>query len=412
MSAAISTNPQDYYLDELSRITREIVKESGNGDCIYRGEPETYDEEPLYGKVSSTLYRMAPDSFDSGKLKLLDEQENIIKELNTYLPAYKQKIGFEIWTELQHYGTETNLIDFSSDYHIALFFACNGSHDKDGRVIILKRTESTNQKYQIKRPRGPENRVLAQKSIFAQPPKGYLDFDDYAIVSVPANLKQWFLIHLRKIQYISTQSIFNDIHGFMRHRALRLSPRARMPREIGLEIMVELPEREPFDEDAKKKLFSAIEHHTSGLQFAPYDASFYTELSCCYFLLDDINRAIETLSKAIWAEPDYESAYYFRAHCFTVQRETEHTMADLKTVIDFDSELAGKAYYRRGIELLHSENWEAAKSDLIAAAAKGKNIRIQFAENYKSISEYNQQFGVKLPQDIAAILQPVQALLM
>ena len=408
MSTPYSTNPQDYYLDGLSEIMHEIVKKSGNGDCIYRGEPETYDEEPFCGRVSSTLYRMAPDSFDSGKWKLLDEQEKIIKELDCYLPAYKQKKGFEIWTELQHYGTETNLIDFTTDYHIALFFACNGSHDKDGRVIIFKRTESINQKYYIERPHSPENRVLAQKSIFTQPPKGYLDFDDYAIVSVPANLKQWILIHLRKFQDISTQSVFNDIHGFIRHRALRLSPKARMPREIGLRIMVEVPERDPVDEEAKKQLLSAIEHHTSGLQYAPYDASFYTELSYCYFLLDDISRAIETLSKAIWAEPDYASAYYLRARCYTVQRDNEHTMADLKTVIDFDSKLAGKAYYRRGIEMLHSENWQAAKSDFIAANAKLMHIRFQFAVEYHSVSYYEHVSGVKLPKDISELLQPEQ----
>ncbi|MDE0184114.1 MAG: FRG domain-containing protein [Candidatus Poribacteria bacterium] len=408
MSTPQSTNPQDYYLDGLSEIIREIVEKSGNGACIFRGEPETYDDEPFCGKVSSTLYRMAPNSFDSGKLELAYEQDKIINELNSYLPVPKQNKGFEIWTELQHYGTETNLIDFTTDYHIALFFACNGSHDKDGRVIIFSRTDSINQKYHIKRPHSPENRVLAQKSIFAQPPKGYLDFGDYTIVSVPANLKQWFLIHLRKFQDVSTQSVYNDIHGFIRHRTLRLSPTARIPRETGLKIMIEVPERDPVDEEAKKKLLLAIKHHTSGLQYAPYDASFYTELSYCYFLLDDISRAIETLSKAIWADPNYESAYYMRARCYTVQRDNEHALADLKTVIDFDSKLAGKAHYRRGMELLHSKNWEAAKSDFIAANAKLMHIRFQFAADFHSVAHYEHVSGVKLPKDISELLQPEQ----
>ena len=48
---------------------------------------------------------------------------------------------FEILTELQHYGGNTNLIDFTTDNHIALFFACNGFSDKPGRVILLEKTK-------------------------------------------------------------------------------------------------------------------------------------------------------------------------------------------------------------------------------------------------------------------------------
>ena len=47
-------------------------------------------------------------------------------------------IDFEILTEIQHYEGKTNLIDFSTDYFIALFFACDGSPDEDGRVILQK----------------------------------------------------------------------------------------------------------------------------------------------------------------------------------------------------------------------------------------------------------------------------------
>ena len=33
-----------------------------------------------------------------------------------------------ILTELQHYGAKTNLIDFTANYLIALFFACDSNH--------------------------------------------------------------------------------------------------------------------------------------------------------------------------------------------------------------------------------------------------------------------------------------------
>ena len=413
MSTPNLTDPQDYYVDGLSRITSVIVKQSSSdsGNYIYRGEPE-HEEKPYCGKVSSTLYRINPQDFDTGKFSLKQVQERTLTDIKRYLVAYENKQDFEIWTDLQHYGSKTNLIDFSSDYHIALFFACNGSHDKDGRVILLKTTDEINKKYSIRRPQSPQHRVIAQKSIFAQPPNGYLDFEDIAIIPVPANLKQWILIHLRKFQDISTQSIFNDLHGYVRQQQLRLSPEAINPRVNARVIMEEISDRAPLDEERKHKLNTAIENYTSGLQYTPYNARLYAQLANCYFQLDDIIRAIETLSKSIWLTPDYDFAYLIRALCYAIQGDYEHSMTDFKTIIDFDSDLAAEAYYYRGIEMLHLQNWKAAKSDLIAATAKGKNIRIQFAENYKSISEYNQQFGVKLPQDIAAMLQPVQALLM
>ena len=98
-----------------------------------------------------------------------------------------EKNDFEILTELQHYGGHTNLIDFTTDNHIALFFACDGSHNKDGRVILLEKTEEI--KNQIEHPQNPQNRIIAQKSIFVRPPKGFLEPGQYNMIDIPKSLK-------------------------------------------------------------------------------------------------------------------------------------------------------------------------------------------------------------------------------
>ena len=406
MSTPNSTNPQDYYLDELSRITREIVKESGNGGCIYRGEPETYDKEPHCGKVSSTLYRISPQDFDSGKYNLQQVQKRALTQVRRSLVAYETKQDFEIWTDLQHYGSKTKLIDFSSDYHIALFFACNGSHDKDGRVILLKTTDEVNDKYSIRRPQSPQHRVIVQKSIFAQPPKGYIDAVDMNIVRVPAKLKQWILIHLRKFQDISTQSIFNDLHGYIRQQQLRLSPEAINPLVDARVIMKEISDRAPLDEERKHKLNTAIENYTSGLQYTPYNARLYAQLANCYFQLDDISRAIETLSKSIWLTPDYDFAYLIRALCYAIQGDYQRSITDYETVLDLNTNLAVNARFHRGIEFLKLQDWHAAKSDLLAAKENGMDIVAAFRDYYRNVLHFEQKYGVNLPQDIAAMLQP------
>ena len=158
-------------------------------------------------------------------------QDEKLKEVRNYTHE-NQKEDFELLTELQHYGSKTNLIDFTTDYHIALYFACDGSHDKDGRVILLKRNEETKEKYNIEKPQTPLNRVIAQKSEFAQPPQGFIEFKDINVVCVPRHLKQWILMHLQKFQDISTQSIYNDLHGYIRHETLSSSSEAILPRVL------------------------------------------------------------------------------------------------------------------------------------------------------------------------------------
>ena len=70
-----------------------------------------------------------------------------------------KKMTLKFLTELQHYGGHTNLIDFTTDNHIALFFACDGSPDKDGRIILLERTEEKNRNYRIEKTPEPPKTV-------------------------------------------------------------------------------------------------------------------------------------------------------------------------------------------------------------------------------------------------------------
>ena len=270
-------NPPDaqaYYLDGLTKIEHEIIEKSAGGEFLYRGEPEHYEDEPHCGKVSSTLYRPSPNEFDSEQFNLGNFQEGNVQEVRNYTHEH-QKSGFEILTELQHYGGPTNLIDFTTDYNIALFFACDGSHDEDGRVILLEKSEATIEKYRIVTPQSPQNRVIAQKSVFAHPPTGFIDFKDISIICVPSGLKrglkQWILMHLRKYHDISTQSIYNDIHGYIRQRAQRTSIGAR-----GYSASTE--ERQDFlSLECNDLLYKAISSYTKTMQYSPYDPKIYVE---------------------------------------------------------------------------------------------------------------------------------------
>ena len=164
-------------------IINDIKEKSADGTYIFRGEPECNDV------VSSNLWREL-DAINAEYHDIREIQSGIIEDARKYPDA--QKSDFEILTDIQHYGGKTNLIDFSIDYNVALFFACYGSSAECGRVIILRETEEL--KKLLRHPQTPEIRVCAQKSVFVEPPKGYIE-QEYKVICIPKDLKLLILYH-------------------------------------------------------------------------------------------------------------------------------------------------------------------------------------------------------------------------
>ena len=218
-------------------ILRKIEEKADTGEYLFRGEPEHYQEYPYYGKVSSNLYRefLKDDNFDV-EAEHFDIEElqramlGAAKEFSRKPASEKERLA-----EIQHYGGKTNLIDFTEDYLIALFMACQVSFDKNitacddpfgkenfgknGRVILQKK-ELINS--YVERPYAPINRVIAQKSVFVRHPNGFIQPDEGDIVNIPAALKKPIREHLERYHGISVKTIYNDLHGFIRHQSLNL----------------------------------------------------------------------------------------------------------------------------------------------------------------------------------------------
>ena len=130
----------------------------------------------------------------------------------------------DILTRLQHQGGKTNLIDFTHDLNIALFFASYSSPDGDGRVIVMKeppvRREQRDVLAPIKLvPRGnPASMTDVQKSVWVEPRNGYIEeeYVDVSIVEIPSALKPEILSHLRVVYGIEASAVYNDLSGFIR----------------------------------------------------------------------------------------------------------------------------------------------------------------------------------------------------
>ena len=178
---------------------------------IYRGESECHE------RVSSGLYRqfheLDEDSFD-----ITEAQDRQLEVARRY--ARGEVDDHKILAQIQHRGGKTNLIDFTADLNIALFFACNYSQDKDGRVIFLHYQYQQEGDYCIERAIQPSNMADAQKSYFVTPKRGYIRDEHITIYEIPRELKAGILQHLRNVYGIEPSTVYNDISGLIRDQHL------------------------------------------------------------------------------------------------------------------------------------------------------------------------------------------------
>ena len=337
-------NNPDNLQDKVWQKLQEIVNKENGDDYIYRGEPERYPN------VSSSLYRAFEKATDGVEIEAFNI-DIAQKEMLVEAKKYTHKIDeFEILLEIQHLGGETNLIDFTTDYHIALFFACDGSSDKIGRVILLnKATESIS----IKKPQNPVNRIISQKSVFVQPCDGYIEPD--IEIEIPYDLKQPILNHLQKFHGISTETIYNDLQGFIRHQDIH-----NIAYTMFYKGFISL-DREEYQ--------NAIKYYSKAIAFNPNLPEAYNNRGLAYCKADNMCEAIKDFNMAIKLHPP--SA-------------------------DF--------YGNRGLAWLSLGKWVEAMSDLTKAGKMGTNIDVFFHERLVSIENFEQKFGVKLPEYIAILL--------
>ena len=144
------TNEWQDRLPEVLQVINLLAQKAAGGDYLYRGEPRRYRrvESSLYRKYS----RIEAEYFDVAVVQreILDEAKRFTRESDEDA----------ILEQLQHFGYPTNQIDFTRDYFIALFFACDGKPDQNGRVILLDKTGRDD----LKEPKAPENRIIAKEA--------------------------------------------------------------------------------------------------------------------------------------------------------------------------------------------------------------------------------------------------------
>ncbi len=326
---------------DIQRIISKIVDKSAEGDYIYRGEPKCYE------KVSSSLWRECQKEMGEVAFNIEGVQKGMLVDAKKHIGELSQKKSvpitvfpgeeeadtdeqsdFETLAELQHYGGQTNLIDFTNDYFIALFFACDGKPHKDGRVILQRREEISNI---IENPRNPRHRVITQKSVFIRPPQGFIEPQEDDIITIPKELKEEILDFLRKYHYISTETIYNDLHGFIKNQ--NIHQKAYMEFYIGLDNANK--GHSESDHRIKQQFYDkAISHYDSAIKLNKFFLTAYNNRAAIYYRKGKYDYAITDFNTAITLNPNYADAYNNRAAVYHVKGEYECAIKDSTQAIN------------------------------------------------------------------------------
>ena len=380
-------------LNRILEIISKIEKMSENGDYIYRGEPECYP------KVSSTFYRQLEESKIEHPERIVEKAQEVeLVEAKNYINETDQ---FELLTQLQHLGGKTNLIDFTIDYRIALFFACNGYPDENGRIILQDKNGTI--KDWIKEPRksGTGSRPDVQKSIFVRPPNGFIEPHEDDIIEIPKDLKRPLLKYLEKEFGISTEKIYHDIHGFIKSQELRWSANT----EYNLGVIFQ-NRRDEVDNPQEKNQYNqkAIDHLTNAIRLNLDYTESYKNRGVAYDFKGDYDSAIEDYSTRIQQNPNDAEAYNNRGNTYSNKGDYSHAIEDYTQAIRLNRRLAeaynnrGSAYFQKGAPDLAIKDLDKAielKNDY-ANAYYNRGVVYGSQDDYEhAISDYTQAIELK-----------------
>lgn len=438
-------------LDEILDKIRDIVEKSARyGPCIYRGEAKHYD------KVCSGIYRayaeLAIGNPDESLIR--ETQKDIPRQAEKYLPEMKDTDPFDILAQLQHYGGATNLIDFTGDYLIALFFACDKFDEENGRVILLPDNEQDCKCLEIQEVSGITPRAASQKSYLVKSETGFIEVDSCKVVCIPGKLKEPMRKYLETYHGIDRKSIFNDIHGFIKYlniyqpayrelyegqicqkngeyeKAIHFYDAALAKKPDFLEAYFN--KGRAYSEQDKDD--EAISHYDRAIEINPVAAEVYykrgkvyarktdydeaisdyekairldtpvTEVYCelgrVYHALQKFPEAISHFTEAIKRDPDNVDFYHERATTYEAKACFSLAIDDWNKVIELRPN--EEDYYAcRGRAHAAIEAWSEAEQDLEEAKKRGG---ARMVEKPQKVADFEKQHGVQLPDNIKALL--------
>ena len=411
------------YEEELANI---VKKWGDNAVLAFRGQSDA--KWPL----NSSAQRRLPD----------DRNEiSMIEYLNEHLLKPARREGYdhqenkepmndlELLAALQHQGAATCLIDFTTNFHIALWFACqevkdNGSREKDGKIFIINHglmskfrdiDSEEEQKSIIKflgkssyqnqsvvvdpedrkksiekfleivsypsesviseveayywKPPANKNRVVAQYSCFIFTASEPINKELYKEISIRGRDKEKILSLLEKYYDLDYESIFKDFTGFASSHGLHKPIKAVTSRRL-LSAAIEYCQQGKYQE--------AIDCCTKAIKINPNNAEVYYYRGLAKVFLERYPEAIGDFTKAIDIESDNATVYCYRGLAKILLERYPEAIEDFTKTIDIEPDNA-TVYYYRGLAKILLERYPEAIKDF----TKAIDIKSDYVNAYR-----------------------------
>ena len=324
-------------MTDIHKIFQKIEERAKNGNYIYRGEPKCHEN------VASRLWRKIAkntDNYDVPRVDISRIQDELFCGAQKHVPTSTDK-KLDVLSEIQHFGGDTNLIDFTTNYLIALFFACEKLFDEDGRVIIQDKNEKEDTVVEPNNPQDPrdsQHRIVVQKSVFVHIPEGSFIPLERNVVTILAHQKKEILAYLEKYHDISMSTVYSDLHGYINYQDRHGGGYTQF--YAGLATM------------NTGDYAMAVEHFTRAidLDYATIkDAYFYrgrayAGLSQYDESIDDYNSAYEHMRD----DPGLPRLYQYRSWAYLAQSDFDAALKDINSCINLDYQ-QDAMYLQRGI---------------------------------------------------------------
>lgn len=119
---------------------------------------------------------------------------------------------------------------------------------------------------------------------------------------------------------------------------------------------------------------------------------------------EEAKEYIKFYTASLTFNPKIVEDYVRRGTAYSYIGKHTKAIGDYSAVLKLKPNYAN-VYYKRGVVWLHLKEWDRAKSDLMTAKKKGVDIVDSFQNDYESVEDFEAKNEVKLPEDIAALLQ-------
>ena len=194
--------------------------------------------------------------------------------------------------------------------------------------------------------------------------------------------------YLHRHHGISTETIYNDLYGFIQHQDVHRFAYAEFHAGVTLANSEEYR--------------AAIHHYDQALVLNPRMATVYNHRADAHYELGEHDLAISDYEMALSFDSENDAVHHNLGLAHASQGNYRQALQCYDRALEINRD-EHTLYFRFEVYLLLNE-WDKARQEIRFAALGWVNFSALLHQYYASVSDFEHQNDVELPSDIAGLL--------